>query len=65
VIPVWDRATRTELGLSKHKHLPEIGELISQSTSHKVMNLPFYSGLTKKEVKLKDPVHVIYFQASE
>jgi len=65
VIPVWNRATRTELGLSKHKDLPEIGELISQSTSHKVMNLPFYSGLTNKEVELKDSVHVIYFQASE
>jgi len=59
VLPVWDRKTRNELGLSKYADLPEIQDLIAVSTSAEVVRLPFYDGLHNKKVVLKDPVHLI------
>ena len=59
VIPVWDRETRDKLGLKKYPDFPEITELIQQAKEHKVLNLPFYDGISQKDIKLKDHVHVI------
>ncbi len=58
VIPVWDRKTRDELGLKRYPDIPEIGELIAQSSHHEVIHkFPFYDGIHGKKVHLRDPVH--------
>lgn len=59
ILPVWDKKTRSELKLKGYPDLPEIRQLIDNSDSSTVENIPFYDGLNNKKVFLKDPVHII------
>ncbi len=64
VIPVWNKSDRKKLGLKEYEDLPEIDKLKESSflQSHEIANLAFYNGIIKKNVYLKDKVHVFIFQ---
>ena len=59
VIPIWDRKTRDQLGLTKYPDFPEINTLIDNASEAKVENLEFFDGINTKYVHLKDKIHVI------
>ena len=64
VIPIWNKSDRKKLGLKEYEDLPEIDKL-KKSTylqSHEITNLQFYNGIVRKDVFLKDKVHVFIFQ---
>ena len=64
VIPVWNCSDRKILGLKECKDLPEIDKLKNNSylQSHNIKNLEFYDGITKRNVYLKDKVHIFIFK---
>jgi hypothetical protein len=64
VIPVWNKSDRKKLGLKEYEDFPEIDKLKDSSflLSHKIENIEFYNGIIKKNVYLKDKVHIFIFQ---
>lgn len=60
VVPVWNRSDRKILGLKNHDDMPILDAMKFSLylRSHEITNLPFYNGLEKKEIHLKDNVHV-------
>lgn len=60
VIPVWNISDRKKLNLPIYEDLPEIDELKKSKylISHELINLQFYNGIIKKNVNLKDKVHL-------
>jgi hypothetical protein len=64
VIPVWNIADRKKLNLKLFDDLPEI-DLLKESPymiKHELINIRFYNGIIKKEVNLRDDVHLFVFQ---
>jgi hypothetical protein len=69
IIPVWNNSDRKKLGLKIYKDLGDIPEIDNLKLSkylvyHKIDNLDFYDGVTKKKVKLKDNVHLFKFNSN-
>lgn len=65
VIPVWNKSDREKLKLpGTFDDIPEIDKLKQHPNilSHKLTNLQFFNGITKKHVFLRDKVHLFVFK---
>lgn len=64
VVPIWNNSDREKLGLKLYRDLPEIDELKNSPylKTHKIENLQFYNGIQKKDIFLKDKVHIFIFE---
>ena len=62
VVPVWNKSDRKKLRLKNYDDMPILDtmKLSPYLIHHEITNLPFYNGLEKKEIKLKDKVHVYH-----
>jgi hypothetical protein len=67
VIPIWNNSDRKKLGLKiyDNEDLVEIDNLKSSKylVYHKITNLNFYNGIIKKQVNLKDKIHLFKFDS--
>lgn len=64
VIPIWNVSDRKLLKLpGTFDDIPEIDELKTHEylISHSLVNLPFFNGIIKKHVFLRDKVHLFVF----
>ena len=69
IIPVWNNSDRKKLGLKIYKDFGDISEIDNLKLSkylvyHKIENLDFYDGVTKKIVNLPDNVHLFKFNSN-
>ena len=64
VIPIWNINDRKLLNLELFDDLKEIDEMKESKylVKHDMVNIDFYNGVTQKNVKLKDKVHVFVFK---
>ena len=62
VVPVWNTVDRKKLNLSQCDDLPILDalKLSKYLISHTIEQLPFYDGIRKKQIHLKDKVHVYH-----
>jgi hypothetical protein len=63
VVPVWNVSDRKKLRLKIYDDMPILDAMKFSPylVSHEITNLKFYNGLEKKEIDLKDKVHVYHF----
>lgn len=68
VIPIWNNSDRKKLGLKIYddEDLVEIDNLkLSKFIAyHKIINLNFYNGIIKKQINLKDKIHLFKFDSN-
>lgn len=69
IIPIWNNSDRKKLGLKIYNGLEDFNEIDNLLLSkylvyHKMTNLHFYNGILKKNVYLKDKVHLFKFNSN-
>lgn len=69
VIPIWNNSDRKKLKLKIYddEDLVEIDnlKLSKYLVYHKIVNLNFYNGIIKKQVNLKDKIHLFKFDSNK